>query len=126
MKGADLACVVCRDATSQTSPSENNATDPGDSIMMVPVTRADLAGNGDDAFRVLRHVSTMGHISVSGPHVRCTSVRVPATNVLASGAEAIRVIFGVFDWTAVLAGVQAVGLRRAAFDAALAFAKSDD
>jgi alkylation response protein AidB-like acyl-CoA dehydrogenase len=125
-EGADLACVVCRDATNATNPTVDDNADPRDKIMVVVVTRADLDRNGTDCFRVLRHVSTIGHTSVSGPYIRYTSVRVPASNVLATGSDAVRIIFGAFDWTAVLVGAQAVGLMRAAFDAALAFAKRDD
>ncbi|KAL9109553.1 MAG: hypothetical protein Q9227_005889 [Pyrenula ochraceoflavens] len=123
--GADLACVVCRDVT--TTPSPN--VDPRDSIMIVLVTRADLDRNDEGAFRVLRHVSTIGHTSASGPHVRYTNVRVPTANVLCGptlGGKAVDILFGCFDRTATLVGAMSVGLMRAAFEAALLFAKTDN
>lgn len=120
-KGCDLACVVCRDVTDPVSQND----DPKDHVMIILVTRADLERNGDGAFEVLRHISTPGHTSVSGPHVRYTNVRVPAKNVLCPPGQGAQVAFGSFDVSAVLVGAMGVGLMRAAFDAALAFAKRD-
>ncbi|KAH7324731.1 acyl-CoA dehydrogenase domain-containing protein [Stachybotrys elegans] len=121
-KGCDLACVVCRDVTTEPAPD----ADPKDSIMILLVTRADLDRNGPDAFQVLRQVDTMGHTSVSGPHIKYTNVRVPAKNVLCQPGEGAPIVLGSFDCSAVLVGAMGVGLMRAAFDAALAFAKNDD
>jgi alkylation response protein AidB-like acyl-CoA dehydrogenase len=120
-KGCDLACVVCRDVTAPADPD----SDPRDKVMIILVTRADLDRNGDGAFEVVRHISTPGHTSVSGPHVRYTNVRVPAKNVLCPPGQGAQVAFGSFDASAVLVGAMGVGLMRAAFDAALAFAKRD-
>ncbi|KAI2466440.1 acyl-CoA dehydrogenase NM domain-like protein [Annulohypoxylon bovei var. microspora] len=123
-RGADLACIVCRDVT---KPDENPDADPKDSIMIIIVTRADLERNGDKSFQVVREVSTLGH-AASGPghHIKYSDVRVPAKNVLCAPGEAAAVVSGSFDLTAVLVGAMSVGLMRAAFEAALAFAKSDD
>ncbi|GKU07296.1 acyl- dehydrogenase protein [Fusarium langsethiae] len=121
-KGADLACVVCRDVT---NPPAADA-DPKDSIMVLMVTRGDLDRNGPEAFQVLRQVETMGHTSVSGPHIKYTNVRVPAKNVLCAPGEGAPVVLGSFDASAVLVGAMGVGLMRAAFDAALKFAKTHD
>ena len=121
-KGADLACVVCRDVTTPLS----EGGDPKDKVMIILVTRADLDRNGGGAFTVLRHVATPGHTSVSGPHVKYTNVRVPSKNVLCPPGQGAQVAFGSFDASAVLVGAMGVGLMRAAFDAALAFAKRDD
>ncbi|TPX09913.1 uncharacterized protein E0L32_008935 [Thyridium curvatum] len=123
-KGCDLACVVCRDVTEPDKHDPNS--DPRDHVMIILVTRADLDRCGPDAFQVLRHVSTPGHTSVSGPHVRYTNVRVPAKNVLCPPGQGAQVAFGSFDASAVLVGAMGVGLMRAAFDAALAFAKRDN
>jgi nitroalkane oxidase len=120
-KGCELACVVCRDVTEDYPPD----SDPRDRVMIILVTRADLERNGPDAFEVLRHISTPGHTSVSGPHVRYTNVRVPVKNVLCPPGQGAQVAFGSFDASAVLVGAMGVGLMRAAFDAALAFAKRD-
>lgn len=121
-KGCDLACVVCRDVTEPAQPD----SDPKDHVMIILVTRADLDRNGPDAFKVLRHISMPAHTSVSGPHVRYTNVRVPAKNVLCPPGQGAQVAFGSFDMSAVLVGAMGVGLMRAAFDAALAFAKRDN
>ncbi|TIC95724.1 Nitroalkane oxidase [Colletotrichum higginsianum] len=120
-KGADLACVVCRDVSTTPGPD----ADPEDSVMIILVTRADLENSGEGSFEVLRHVSTPGHTSVSGPHTRYTNVRVPAKNVLCGPGEGAAIASASFDCSAVLVGAMAVGLMRAAFDAALAFAKND-
>ncbi|KAB5554371.1 acyl-CoA dehydrogenase/oxidase [Coniochaeta sp. 2T2.1] len=121
-KGADLACVVCRDVTDPAKPDD----DPKDHVMIIIVTRADLDRSGPDAFNVIRHIAMPGHTSVSGPHVKYTNVRVPAKNVLCPPGRGAQVAFGAFDQSAVLVGAMGVGLMRAVFDAALAFAKRDD
>ncbi|KAI1630710.1 acyl-CoA dehydrogenase domain-containing protein [Biscogniauxia mediterranea] len=123
-KGADLACVVCRDATDLANQAQD--ADPKDHIMVIIVTREDLDRNGPDAFQVIRQVETMGHTTASGPHIRYTNVRVPAKNVLCAPGEGAPIVNGSFDCSAVLVGAMSVGLMRAAFDAALAFAKDDD
>jgi alkylation response protein AidB-like acyl-CoA dehydrogenase len=122
-KGCDLACVVCRNVTDGASNPDDG--DPKDKVMIILVTRADLERNGPGAFEVLRHISTPGHTSVSGPHVRYTNVRVPAKNVLCPPGQGAQVAFASFDASAVLVGAMGVGVMRAAFDAALAFAKRD-
>ncbi|KAH6645767.1 acyl-CoA dehydrogenase/oxidase [Truncatella angustata] len=121
-KGADLACVVCRDITNEA------AENPEDDIMIVLVTRADLDRNGNEqCFQVIRQVPTAGHTAVSGPHIKYTKVRVPAKNVLCGpGGKGGAIVSGSFDGSAVLVGAMAVGLMRAAFDAAIAFAKNDN
>lgn len=136
-RGCDLACVVCRDVTDDDTSTNTNTTnppttsiadavaDPKDRVMIILVTRADLDRAGPGAFQVLRHIATPGHTSVSGPHVRYTNVRVPAKNVLCPPGQGAQVAFGAFDASAVLVGAMGVGLMRAAFDAGLAFAKSD-
>lgn len=128
-RGADLACVVCRDADADA------AADPRDAVLILLVTRADLARSGPDALTVVRDVATAGHTAVSGPHIRYTNVRVPVTQVLCgpggSGGPdgnknaAADVVTAAFDASAVLVGAMGVGLMRAAFDAALAFARAD-
>ncbi|KAL8391903.1 hypothetical protein RB595_002198 [Gaeumannomyces hyphopodioides] len=128
-KGADLACVVCRDATAEGTTDEISAdadADPRGRIMLLLVTRADLDRSGPDAFTVVRHVETAGHTTWSGPHVRYADVRVPAKNLLCAASPSGRAadaVLGAFDGSAVLVGAMGVGLMRAAFDAALAFAR---
>ncbi|KAJ4290004.1 hypothetical protein N0V88_006805 [Collariella sp. IMI 366227] len=121
-KGCELACVVCRDVTEDEGGKEG---DPKDRVMIVLVTREDLERNEPGAFEVVRHVETPGHTSVSGPHVRYNNVRVPAKNVLCPPGQGAQVALGAFDMSAVLVGAMGVGVMRAAFDAALDFAKRD-
>ncbi|GAP92999.2 putative acyl- dehydrogenase domain-containing protein [Rosellinia necatrix] len=123
-RGADLACVVCRDATDPLT--DGPGRDPEESIMILLVTRADLDRNGTGAFELIRHVETMGHTSVSGPHIRYKDVRLPSRNVLCAPGGGAAIVNRCFDRSAVLVGAMAVGLMRAAFDAALAFARGDD
>lgn len=120
--GADLSCVVCRDVT---RPSALDS-DPEDAVMILLVTRDDIDASGPGAFQVLRHMETVGLPSVSGPHIRYTNVRVPADNVLCPPGQGGQIAMATFDSSGVLVAAMAVGLMRSAFDAALAFAKSDD
>ncbi|KAI0533119.1 acyl-CoA dehydrogenase [Xylaria digitata] len=124
-KGADLACVVCQDMTNFPDEQDKDQN-PRDSIMILLVTREDLDRNGPGAFEVLRQFETMGHTSVSGPHIKYTNVRVPSKNVLCMPGKGASIVNGSFDCSAVLVGAMSVGIMRAAFDAALAFAKGHD
>ncbi|KAK1833931.1 acyl-CoA dehydrogenase/oxidase C-terminal [Podospora conica] len=121
-KGCEVACVVCRDVTD----GEEYDGDPRERVMVVVVTRGDLERNGEGSFEVVRHVEMPGHSSVSGPRVRYNSVRVPEGNVLCPPGKGAEVVFGAFDASAVLVGAMGVGVMRAAFEAALGFAKRDD
>lgn len=118
-EGADLACVVCR----ATSP---HSDEPADAIMIVLVTAADIKKNAPDAFQVLRHISTAGHTACSGPHIRYTDLRVPSKNVLCPPGTGAPIVTATFDCSAVLVGAMSVAIMSAAFEAALAFAKSDN
>ena len=122
-RGADLQAVVCRDTTAPTQDDE----DPKSRILIALVTRADIARNSESAFQVVKQIDTVGHKAFSGAHIRFSSLRVPAKNILVGpGSEAVEAIMASFDNTGVLVGAMAVGVMRAAFDAALAFAKADN
>lgn len=118
-EGADLQCVVCRD------PSVTS-DDPADAIMVLLVSRADIERNQKGAFKTLKHIPSVGHPACSGPHIKYTNLRVPTKNVLAPPGEGLSVVLGSFDCSAVLVGAMSVSVMRAAFDAALAFAKKDN
>lgn len=94
--------------------------------MILLVTSADIKRNDPGAFQVVRHISTAGHTACSGPHLRYKNLRVPAKNVLCLPGTGAAVVSAAFDFTAVLVGAMSVGIMRAAFDAGLAFAKSDN
>ncbi|TGO46592.1 hypothetical protein BCON_0316g00030 [Botryotinia convoluta] len=118
-EGADLQCVVCRD------PSVTS-DDPADAIMILLVSRADIERNEKGAFKTLKHVATAGHPACSGPHIKYTNLRVPTKNVLCPPGQGVPVVSGAFDCSAVLVGAMSVSVMRAAFEAALAFAKADN
>ncbi|MCJ1420986.1 hypothetical protein MMC32_007348 [Xylographa parallela] len=118
-EGADLQCVVCR----TTTPSSD---EPADAIMILLVTIADIRRNASGAFKVLRQVSTAGHTACSGPHIKYSDLKVPVKNVLCPPGTGAPIVSAAFDCTAVLVGAMSVGIMRAAFDAALAFAKGDN
>lgn len=121
-QGADLACVVCR----CTNPdAQAKATKPDDLVMVLLVTPADVQRN-PGSFEVLRHPETAGHTAVSGPHVRYTNLRLPQKNLLCAPGEGVPVVTGAFRMSAALVGAMGTGIQRAAFDAALEFAKKDN
>src|SRR5947207_1404115 len=90
LRGAELQCVVCRDSSA-------TSTNPADAILIILVTRADIAYNNPDAFRVLRHPSTGGHHGSSSPHIRYSGLRLPATNLLAASGAATGIMAQVSD-----------------------------
>lgn len=121
-RGADVQVVVCRDVSTAATQDE----DPQERIVLVLVTREDIVRNGEACFEVVRHIPTVGHQAYSGAHVRFSNLRVPQTNILdGPGPSAVKTVLSSFDNTGVLVGAMAVGVMRAAFDAALAFAKGD-
>ena len=94
--------------------------------MILLITVADIKRNTAGAFKVLRHVFTAGYTACSGPHIKYSNLRVPVKNVLCPPGTGAPIVLGAFDCTAVLVGAISVGIMRAAFDAALAFAKGDN
>ena len=115
-KGADLLCVVCR--TEETGPASASGA-----IMLV--TREDIDKNDPKAFEVLGDIDTIGHTAVSGPRIKFNNLRVPKTNILGKPGDGPAMLEGTFTGSAALVCSASVGLMRATFDAALAFAKSD-
>ena len=69
-KGADLSCVVCRCVDEEVVAQ---ASHPRDLIMILLVTREDIERNERGCFRVLKHIETVGHTAVSGPHLKVSS-----------------------------------------------------
>ena len=94
--------------------------------MILLVTIADIKRNRSGTFKVLRQISTAGHTACSGPHIAYTNLRVPTKNVLCPPGTGAAIVSASFDCSAVLVGAMSVGTMRAAFDAALAFAKGDN
>lgn len=94
--------------------------------MILLVTRQLIEQNPPDAYTVLRHLDTPGHIACSGPHVKFTNLKVPITHLLAGsgGPEAAQIVNSVFTSSAAMVGAMSVGIMRAAFESALKFAKT--
>ncbi|KAF9772710.1 hypothetical protein IL306_009584 [Fusarium sp. DS 682] len=123
-KGADLACVVCRISDDPSKPQDPNV-EPAEQVAILLVTREVIANNKTDAYQILGEPELAGHITATGPHTRFTEFRVPQENLLASGLKAQGLVETAFAMSAALVGAMAVGTARAAFEEALAFAKSD-
>ena len=123
-KGADLQCVVCRSVSFSSLSSTSD--DPAASSMILLVTSADISANEPEAFQVISHKFAAGHSANSGPHIRYTNLSVPVENVLCPPGTGAAIVSASFDCSAVLVGAMSVGIMRAAFDAALAFAKGDN
>ncbi|KAH6712104.1 acyl-CoA dehydrogenase/oxidase C-terminal [Leptodontidium sp. MPI-SDFR-AT-0119] len=122
-RGADLQCVTCRlDSAHNLAGSTDEAKSK---IMVLIVTRADIEGNPKTAYEVLDHPGTIGHVAVSGPHIRFSNLRVPAKNVLAPPGHGAEIIEVAFIASAALVGAMSVGLMRRCFESALDFAKRD-
>lgn len=94
--------------------------------MILLVTPTDIQRNAPNAFQVVRHISMAGHTACSSPHIKYSNLRLPTKNVLCPPGTGTAVVSGAFDFTAVLVGAMSVGIMRAAFDSALAFAKTDN
>jgi nitroalkane oxidase len=122
-RGADLECVICR--YSQDGKEQDPAADPVDSVMILLLTREVIAVNDASAYQVLEHPEIAGHSSTAGPRIKYTELKVPGKNLLAAPGKGAGIVEGAFTASAALVGAMSVGVMSAAFEAALAFAKSD-
>ncbi|KAH7555882.1 hypothetical protein BM1_06408 [Bipolaris maydis] len=123
-RGADLQCIVCRQG--KPDVPQDSASDPISNILILLVTRSDIASNNPSAYQVLADPSLGGHKSVNGPHSRFTNFRVPAANVLAKPGEGAQVVEQTFGMSAAIVGAMCVGVMRHAFEAALTFCKKEN
>ncbi|KAI0156031.1 acyl-CoA dehydrogenase/oxidase [Pestalotiopsis sp. NC0098] len=122
-RGADIQSVVCRKGRPN-EPQDPNI-DPVSNIMILIVTREDIARNDASAYECLSDPELPGFTCANGPHSRFTNLRVPAANLLCppgTGAQCVEQTFGA---SAALVGAMCVGVMRSAFDAALHFCKTD-
>lgn len=85
-----------------------------------------IAANAPGAYTVLAEPELAGFPSASGPHTRFTDLRVPQANLLCAPGEGAQVVEKTFGTSAALVGAMGVGIARAAFEAALAFARGED
>ncbi|KAK7535863.1 acyl-CoA dehydrogenase/oxidase [Phyllosticta citribraziliensis] len=127
-RGAQLQCVVCRyvrdDEDANAGPQDPDR-DPADDVLILLVTPAVIAANPPDAYQVLDEPELAGFRSTSGPHSRFTGLRVPHANLLCPPGTGAQVVEQTFGTSAALVGAMGVGIMRAAFDAAIKFAKDD-
>lgn len=107
---AHLITVVCR-----TDPS----LPPQQSLALIAVP------GHTPGIEVSGYLDTAGHRATSSPVMEFRDVRVPVGNLIGRPGDGIAMCRRTFSWTAALIGAACVGVMRAAFDAALAFARSD-
>lgn len=109
-KGAHLITVVCR-TDLRLPPRESLA------VIVVPGNTAGV--------EVVSYLDTAGHRAVVSPRIHFNEVRVPAGNILGRPGDGAAICAHAFSWTAALIGAACTGVMRAAFEVALAFAKTD-
>ena len=109
-QGADLLCVVCR--------SDANAP-PAQAISVIAVPKP------AQGFELLRLIDTLGNRAHPAPEFALNNVRVPYDNVLGEVGAGRSIVDASFTGTAALVGIMGVALMRAAFDFALAFARTE-
>jgi alkylation response protein AidB-like acyl-CoA dehydrogenase len=122
-RGADVQCVVCRQG--RPASRQETAADPSSHILMLIITREDIANNEPGAYEVLSDPELGGHKSTSGPHTRFTNLRVPAANLLSEPGEGAELVEKTFGMSAAIVGAMCVGIMRHAFEVALLFCKSN-
>ncbi|KAF2876767.1 putative acyl-CoA dehydrogenase [Massariosphaeria phaeospora] len=122
-RGADIQCVVCRQ--SHPSVKQDPASDPASHILILIITREDIARNDSCAYAILGDPELAGHKSAIGPHSRFSNFRVPAANLLCAPGQGSQVVEQTFGSSAALVGAMCVGIMRAAFEAALKFCKEE-
>ncbi|KAF2796546.1 putative acyl-CoA dehydrogenase [Melanomma pulvis-pyrius CBS 109.77] len=122
-KGATLQCVACRH--SRPGEPQNPSDDPASNILILIITREDIAANSPTAYAILADPEIAGYKSTVGPHTRFTSFRVPSSQLLAAPGHGAAVIEQTFGTSGALVAAFSVGIMRAAFEAALKFCKED-
>ena len=82
------------------------------------LTRTDRPG-----YRVVRLETKLGHRSNDTCQIALEDLEVPATDLLGQPGDGLRIALAAMDSTRVAAAAQAIGVARAAHDAALAYAR---
>ncbi|MDD1517794.1 MULTISPECIES: acyl-CoA dehydrogenase family protein [Bradyrhizobium] len=109
-KNCHLFAVVCR-----TDPSKG--AQDSLAVIMVP--------GSTPGVKVTGILDTAGHRATISPRMKFENVRVPAGNIIGKPGDGIEIVSTNFAWTAALIGAACVGVMRAAFDHAVAFARKD-
>ena len=82
------------------------------------LTRTDKPG-----YRVVREETKLGHRSNDTCQIALEDLEVPAADLLGQAGDGLRIALAAMDSTRVAAAAQAIGVARAAHDAALAYAR---
>lgn len=117
-KGADVLTILCRNP-------DIKSEDAQDAAMIIIATRDVIDANAPGAYQVVEHKVTPGFTACSGPHVRFTNLKIPSKYIIATGATASGLIATAFTASAAMVGAMGVGIMRAAFEAALKYAKEN-
>jgi alkylation response protein AidB-like acyl-CoA dehydrogenase len=114
---------VCRESKPDTP--QDPASDPKSHILILLITREDIANNDASAYQILSDPELGGHKSVNGPHTRFTNLRIPHANLLAPPGQGAQVVEQTFGMSAAMVGAMCVGVMRHAFEAALDFCRTE-
>lgn len=120
-----MVCRLQQEESLANGVDYNSLDEPERSIIIFLVTRETIAHNEASAYQILAEPDLMGHPATTGPHSRFRNFRVPDGNVLATGEEAVNLVEQSFTASSALVGAFSVSIMRAAFEAALNFAKKD-
>lgn len=82
-----------------------------------------LARTDAPGYRVLRLERKLGHRAADTCQIGLEDLEVPAADMLGQPGEGLRIALSALDATRVTVAAQSVGVARAAFDAALAYAR---
>jgi alkylation response protein AidB-like acyl-CoA dehydrogenase len=115
--------VVCRE--SKPDIPQDPTSEPSSHVLILLVTRDDIANNDPSAYQILSDPELGGHKSVNGPHSRFTNLRVPHANLLAAPGHGAQVVERTFGMSAAMVAAMSVGVMRHAFESALAFCSTD-
>lgn len=82
-----------------------------------------LARTDRPGYRVVRQETKLGHRSNDTCQIALEDLEVPASDLLGAPGDGLRIALAAMDSTRVAAAAQAIGVARAAHDAALAYAR---
>ena len=82
-----------------------------------------LVRTGQPGYRVLREERKLGHRSNETCQMLLEDLEVPAENMLGQPGEGLKVAFAGLEIGRIVVAAQSIGVARAAFDAALAYAR---
>lgn len=119
--GADLQVLFVRNPVITSSKA--------DSSMLLLLTRATLDqnrrdGHNPNCYTTIRHPTTPGLTATCSPHIHLSDLSIPSRYVLATGPSATNIVTTTSTTSATTVAAMSVGIMRAAFCSALAFART--